>query len=105
MRYGLGLTNAARRTTRGSGDLRVSDFAGARERLEALAEHLTPLVIAFVGKAAYQGVFRERPDHGLQKRRLGKRALFVLPSMSPANAAVPWDERLRWFRALKELVA
>jgi G:T/U-mismatch repair DNA glycosylase len=28
----------------------------------------------------------------------------VLPSTSPANAAVPWDERLRWFRALRELV-
>ena len=104
LRYGLGLTNAARRTTRGSGDLRAGDFAGARERLEALVEHLTPRVIAFVGKAAYQGVFRERPDHGLQKRRLGNTALFVLPSTSPANAAVPWDERLRWFRALKELV-
>ena len=23
--------------------------------------------------------------------------LFVVPSTSPANAAVPWDERLRWF--------
>jgi hypothetical protein len=23
-----------------------------------------------------------------------------LPSTLPANAAVPWDERLRWFRAL-----
>ncbi len=28
--------------------------------------------------------------------------LFVLPSTSPANAAVPYRERLRWFRALKE---
>jgi len=28
----------------------------------------------------------------------------VLPSTSPANAAVPWDERLRWFRTLRELV-
>jgi G:T/U-mismatch repair DNA glycosylase len=28
----------------------------------------------------------------------------VLPSMSPANAAVPWDERLRWFRKLRESV-
>ena len=26
--------------------------------------------------------------------------LYVLPSTSPANAAVPYDERLRWFRAL-----
>jgi len=59
--------------------------------------------MAFVGKAAYQGVFRERPEHGLQARTLGTTQLFVLPSTSPANAAVPWDERLRWFRALREL--
>ena len=102
--FGIGLTNAARRTTRGSSDLRAADFAGSRERLEALAAELDPRVIAFVGKAAYQGVFRERPEHGLQERRLGDASLFVLPSTSPANAAVPWDERLRWFRALHELV-
>jgi G:T/U-mismatch repair DNA glycosylase len=57
-----------------------------------------------VGKAAYQGVFRERPEHGLQERTLAATRLFVLPSTSPANAAVPWDERLRWFRALRELL-
>jgi TDG/mug DNA glycosylase family protein len=99
--FDIGLTNAARRTTRGSSDLRVADFAGARERLEAIAVEFSPRVIAFVGKAAYQGVFRERPDHGLQERTLGDASLFVLPSTSPANAAVPWDERLRWFEALQ----
>jgi len=102
--YGIGLTNAARRTTRGSSDLRAADFAGARERLDALAAELGPRVIAFVGKAAYQGIYRERPELGLQQRRLGGTLLFVLPSTSPANAAVPWDERLRWFGALKTLV-
>jgi G:T/U-mismatch repair DNA glycosylase len=61
-------------------------------------------MMAFVGKAAYQGVFRERPEHGLQDRLLAGTQLFVLPSTSPANAAVPWDERLRWFKALRELV-
>jgi TDG/mug DNA glycosylase family protein len=102
--YGIGLTNAARRTTRGSSDLRAADFAGARERLDALVAELAPRVIAFVGKAAYQGIYRERPEHGLQQRELGGTLLFVLPSTSPANAAVPWDERLRWFSALKRLV-
>ena len=99
---GIGLTNAARRTTRGSSDLRRSDFAEAHERLEEIARMLGPKVIGFVGKAAYEGVFRERPEHGLQERRLGETAIFVLPSTSPANAAVPWDERLRWFRALRD---
>lgn len=102
---GIGLTNAARRTTRGSSDLRAADFAGARERLEELADTLGPRVIAFVGKAAYHGVFRERPEHGLQGRTLGATRLFVLPSTSPANAAVPWEERLRWFRMLHDLAA
>jgi TDG/mug DNA glycosylase family protein len=102
---GIGVTNAASRTTPGSGDLRVGDFVGSAERLEALARDLRPGAIAFVGKEAYRGPFRERPGHGLQARRLGGTALFVLPSTSPANAAVSWDERLRWFRALHELTA
>lgn len=102
--FGIGLTNAARRTTRGSSDLRAADFAGSHERLEALVVEIEPHVVAFVGKAAYRGVFRARAGHGLQERRLGGASLFVLPSTSPANAAVPWDERLRWFRTLRELV-
>jgi TDG/mug DNA glycosylase family protein len=101
---GVGVTNAARRTTRGAGDLRKADFAGAAERLAGIARTLRPRVIAFVGKAAYNGVFGERSELGLQERRLGETALFVLPSTSPANAAVSWEERLRWFRALRELV-
>ena len=35
---------------------------------------------------------------------LGTTRLFVLPSTSPANAAVPWDERLRWFEALRDVM-
>jgi TDG/mug DNA glycosylase family protein len=101
---GIGLTNAARRTTRGSSDLRKADFAGAAERLEEIARTLRPQAIAFVGKVAYTGAFGGTCELGLQDRRLGDTALFVLPSTSPANAGVPWEERLRWFRALRELV-
>ena len=104
LRHGVGVTNAAFRTTKGSGDLRRADFHGARERLERIALDLRPRAIAFVGKEAYRGTFGERPDHGLQERRLGDTLLFVLPSTSPANAAVPYAERLRWFRALRELL-
>ena len=104
LRFGYGLTNAARRTTRGSSDLRRADFEGAAERVSAIADELRPRAIAFVGKAAYEGTFRERPELGLQERRLGETVLFVLPSTSPANAAVPWEERLRWFRSLRVLL-
>lgn len=104
LRYGIGITNAAYRTTRGSSDLRKGDFAGSAERLERLARELRPRAIAFVGKEAYRGPFGGRPAHGLQEHRLGETLLFVLPSTSPANAAVGWDERLRWFRTLRDLV-
>jgi double-stranded uracil-DNA glycosylase len=98
--YGVGVTNAAARTTPGSGDLRKGDFAGAAERLERIASDLNPAWIGFVGKEAYRGSFGERPELGVQERRLANTQLFVLPSTSPANAAVPWEERLRWFEEL-----
>jgi len=103
--HAVGVTNAAYRTTAGSGDLRRGDFAGSAERLERIAVELGPRAIAFVGKEAYRGAFGERPELGLQERRLRDTELFVLPSTSPANAAVPWAERLRWFQALADHLA
>jgi len=103
LQHRIGVTNAAVRTTPGSGDLRKSDFVSAADRLEELATRLRPAWIGFVGKEAYRGTFGERPQLGEQERRFGNTRLFVLPSTSPANAAVPWDERLRWFRELAQL--
>src|SRR5256714_711589 len=97
---GIGVTNAAYRTTPGSSDLLRGDFAGSAERLERIVRELRPRWLAFVGKEAYRGAFGTRPELGLQREMLGETKLFVLPSTSPANAAVPWDERLRWFREL-----
>jgi TDG/mug DNA glycosylase family protein len=99
---GIGVTNAAARTTPGSGDLRRGDFdlSQFEERIRAVE----PRAVAFVGKEAYRGLFNERPELGLQQRAIGKAQLFVLPSTSPANAAVPYAERLRWFRALRTLL-
>jgi TDG/mug DNA glycosylase family protein len=102
LKLGIGATNAAYRTTPGSGDLRRADFAGSAERLEQIAVELRPEAIGFVGKEAYRGAFGQRPELGLQERRLGETALFVLPSTSPANAAIPWSERLHWFQAFRD---
>ena len=98
--YGIGLTNAALRTTPGSSDLRRADFQGSAERLEGMARELRPEWIGFVGKEAYRGTFGERPEFGVQERQLESTSLFVLPSTSPANAAVPWPARERWFQEL-----
>ena len=97
---GVGVTNASYRTTPGSSDLRRGDFTGSAERLERFAREFEPAWIAFVGKEAYRGAFGERADLGAVQRTLGATRLFVLPSTSPANAAVPWDVRLHWFGEL-----
>ena len=102
---GIGVTNAAYRTTPGSSDLRRADFTGSAKRLEGIARELRPGWLAFVGKEAYRGAFGMRSDLGVQERKLDETRLFVLPSTSPANAAVPWDERLRWFGELAGLVS
>src|SRR5262249_30818811 len=53
LQEGVGLANAAFRTTPGSGDLRRADFEGAAERIEQIAYELSPKWIGFVGKEAY----------------------------------------------------
>jgi double-stranded uracil-DNA glycosylase len=95
---GIGVTNAAYRTTPGSGDLRRGDFDAAS--FDARIREVAPRAVAFVGKEAYRGLYNERPELGPQLRSIGRTGLFVLPSTSPANAAVSYDERLRWFQAL-----
>jgi G:T/U-mismatch repair DNA glycosylase/8-oxo-dGTP pyrophosphatase MutT (NUDIX family) len=98
LELGLGVTNAAYRTTPGSGDLRRGDFD--RAEFESRIRGVAPRAVAFVGKEAFRGLFNERPELGPQLRSVNRTGLYVLPSTSPANAAVPYDERLRWFRAL-----
>ncbi len=98
LELGIGVTNAADRTTPGSGDLRRGDFD--RAAFEVRIRAFRPRAVAFVGKEAYRGLYGERPELGAQRRSIGSAGLYVVPSTSPANAAVPYDERLRWFRAL-----
>ena len=106
LRYGIGITNAAYRTTRGlvgppKGRLRRQRGAAraARGRAPAAGDSASS---ARRPIAAPSGDGRSTV---CRTRRLGETLLFVLPSTSPANAAVPWDERLGWFRALRSLVA
>ncbi len=95
---GYGITNAAYRTTPGSGDLRRADFDA--DAFDDRIVAVRPRAVAFVGKEAYRGLYRDRPELGPQLHSIGPTGLYVLPSTSPANAAVAYDERLDWFRSL-----
>ena len=98
LELGYGITNAAYTDHARLGDLRRGDFDRAGFELR-IREH-APRAVAFVGKEAYRGLFTERPELGAQRRSIGPTALYVLPSTSPANAAVPYATRLSMFREL-----
>ena len=123
--FGIGLTNAALRTTKGSGDLRSADFAGSAERLERLARELRPArdrlrrqggVPRRVPRAARSSApqprhaRRHRPlrpavDLARERRRPVRRAAALVPSAEglararaasrPAVRALLVDERDR----------
>jgi G:T/U-mismatch repair DNA glycosylase len=99
LELGYGVTNAAYRTTPGSGDLRRGDFD--RDAFEERIRSVAPRAVAFVGKEAYRGLYAERAELGPQERAIANAGVFVLPSTSPANAAVPYEERRRWFGELR----
>ena len=68
--YGVGVTNAASRTTPGSGDLRKADFEGAADRLGGNRERST----AGVDRLRRQGGVPRRVRRAARARRAGAQA-------------------------------
>ena len=102
---GLGITNVVTRATPGSADVRAEDISHGRRRLESLVQEFGPAWLAFVGKQAFtMASGTKRPEHGPQGEAWAGTSCFVLPSTSPANAAVPRDEKLAWFHRLRDAV-
>jgi len=102
----FGLTDIVRRPSRGAADLKGKEFFAGRRRLTQLVEHFKPQAICFNGKTAFEGYFGRRAFRrfGPQAARLADTPVFVLPSTSPANAAIPLAVKRRHFRALRAWV-
>lgn len=101
--FGYGLTDIVKRPSRGAGDLKPAEFVAGRRRLTRLVKRLKPRTVCFNGKTAFEGTFGKGACRrfGPQAVRLAGAPVFVLPSTSPANAAVPLAVKRRYFRALK----
>ncbi len=98
--HGLGITNVVTRATPGSGDVTKDDIENGRARLAALVDARRPAWLAFVGKEAYRMATGTRgAPLGENENWHGART-FVLPSTSPANAAVSEAEKVAWFAKL-----
>lgn len=101
--FGYGLTDIVKRPSRGTADLRAAEFVVGRERLARLVKRFKPRAVCFNGKTAFEGTFGKGAcrHFGPQEVRLAGVPVFVVPSTSPANAAVPLAVKRRHFRALK----
>ncbi len=101
--FGYGLTDIIKRPSRGAGDLRRGEFVASRQRLLRLVKRFKPYAICFNSKTAFEGYFGKGifRNFGPQSVTLANVPVFVLPSTSPANAAVPLAVKCRHFRALK----
>ena len=101
LEHGVGLTNAAYRTTKGSGDLRRGDFDGSAERLDRLRASCARLA-----RVRRQGGLsrRVRRAAGAAVRRSGGSARRSCSSSRPRRPRTRrgsrGPERLRWFEEL-----
>jgi TDG/mug DNA glycosylase family protein len=104
--FGYGLTDIVKRPSRGAGDLNAAEFSANRRRLARLVKRFKPGAVCFNSKTAFEGYFGKGVFRGFgpQAVALARAPVFVLPSTSPANAAVPLQVKRRYFEALKKWI-
>lgn len=101
--FGYGLTDIVKRPSRGAADLKSGEFVSNRRRLLRLVRRFRPKAVCFNSKTAFEGYFGKGTCRrlGPQPVTLANRPVFVLPSTSPANAAIPLGVKRRYFKSLK----
>ncbi len=84
--FGLGLTAAVSRATSRADQVQGDEFAQAAAELFDKLARYQPQCIAFLGKAAYLGITRQRAvQWGEQPERLGTTRVWILPNPSGLN--------------------
>lgn len=101
--FGIGITDIVKRPSRGVGDLTGAEFRRGRSALEAKVLQARPRIVCFNSKTAFVQYLGPRAfrHFGRQQVTIGDSRVFVMPSTSPANAAVPLTTKRRYFVALR----
>ncbi len=102
--FGVGLSDLVKRPTKSVEELKREDYAEGRIVLSQKLEEFAPHVVAFNGKMTYEQFSQRKCKFGIQKEQLYGAKVYVLPSISGANAT-DRSEKLRHFRKLAQLVA
>jgi double-stranded uracil-DNA glycosylase len=107
LRFGFGITNICSRPTRSAAELTREELLAGARALEKRVARLRPRAVVFVGLTIYQLVFGKAATRGAGEKpqTLGASSIFVVPNPSGLNASFPgFDEKLRWFVALREFL-
>ena len=108
--YGIGFTDVVKRATRQMSELRAADFRDGAALLSEKLRRFQPGMVCFNGLSGYKQFLRFTEAGapaaviGLQPRTVGASRVYVLPSTSPANAAVPLERIVAGLRDLKSLL-
>jgi TDG/mug DNA glycosylase family protein len=103
--YGIGLTDLAKGACGADSNLKPADFD--RMRLRAVVKTRSPRLLAFNGKTAaarYFDVPTAQITYGRQTETIGRTAIYVCSSTSPANghwSREAWEELARTVGALR----
>ena len=107
---GVGFTDLVKRATPSVSGLRVADYRAGAASLKERLTTAAPAIVCFNGITAYRNYMKYaegdgRPaEPGPQPEQLGSATVFVVPSPSPANAAVSLDELVCWYGKLAGLL-
>jgi double-stranded uracil-DNA glycosylase len=82
----IGITDLAKRATVAASELDPTEFTTGMERLERLCHWLQPGAVVFVGLTGWRVAVDRTARAGLQDRRVGGVAAYVMPSTSGLNA-------------------
>ncbi len=103
IRYGIGITDCVKRPSRSACEVRAGEFREGAPELVRKLERVRPRLVCFNGLMGYRAAIDPEGALGLQARRIAGAAVFVVPSTSAANAGFTREERVEWFRRLRDL--
>jgi TDG/mug DNA glycosylase family protein len=102
--FGFGLTDLVKRWSKSSRDLESKDFEMGIPILKAKLLQISPAVIAFNGKTAFERFAGRKAVLGAQRGLFGNSRIYVLPSTSGRNGSLTRLQKLDHFRRLSRLL-
>jgi TDG/mug DNA glycosylase family protein len=105
LKYGCGLTTAVGRPTKRANELSKRELTESAGALEQKLEQWSPYCIAFLGKAAYSALVREKNvQWGRQPLKMCGSVAWVLPNPSGLNRAFRLEDLVIAYRELRTFI-